>query len=152
MIDLRLEATHQFWRDFDKRVLYRIVTSMEAVDYWTVDGDEGVEAALDVLTESLEHLNSDTEMGQEDNLITMVANLKSSRCFRVLQSMDAAKQGLAAKLISYAEEKSKKPDGREAKLFLGRNMAFERMQLLARIFAPERISLVVKALEASDVT
>jgi len=152
MVDLRLEATHQFWRDFDKRVLYRIVTSMETVDYWTVDGDDKVEASLDVLGESLDHLNSDSEMAHEDALLSIVTNVKSSRCFRILQSMDAAKQGLAAKLITYAEEKSKKPDGREAKLFLGRNMAFERMQLLARVFAPERISLVVKALEASDVT
>jgi len=66
-----------------------------------------------------------------------------------MQFLDGLKPGTASKLLIYAEEQLKNtttytPD---AALFLKRNLAFEKLQLLGRIFAPERINLVLKALE-----
>lgn len=149
MTDLSVEGVHSFWRDYDKRVLYRIITSMESIEHWILDGDEGVEEGLNRLGRAIGKLRR-FEMGEEENLVTIVANLRSSRALRILQSLDAIQAGSASKLLLFAEDYSKKDEGKEAKLFLARNLVFERLQLLSRVFAPERISLVLKALEGSD--
>lgn len=76
--------------------------------------------------------------------------MRSSRALRLMQFLDVLKPGTASKLLVYAEEQTK--DGKSnpyAELFLKRNLAFERLQLLARVFAPERINLVLKALESN---
>jgi intracellular multiplication protein IcmW len=69
-----------------------------------------------------------------------------------MQFLDIVKPGTASKLLIYAEEHTKDKDqvDKYADLFLKRNLAFERLQLLGRVFAPERINLVLKALESSD--
>jgi len=149
MVDMSIESVHTFWRDYDKRVLYRIITSMEAVEHWTLDGEDIVEDALESFGDAMDHLEN-FELGEEINLISIIANLKSSRALRILQALDSAKSGSASKLLMFAEDYSKKLEGKEAKLFLSRNLIFERLQLLSRVFAPERISLVLKALETHD--
>ena len=66
-----------------------------------------------------------------------------------MQFLDTLKPGTASKLLIHAEEQTKEPlsHNQDANLFLKRNLAFEKLQLLGRIFAPERINLVLKALE-----
>jgi intracellular multiplication protein IcmW len=46
----------------------------------------------------------------------------------------------------HAEEISQSPDD-EAGLFLRRNIVFERLRLLARVFSQPRLALILKALE-----
>jgi intracellular multiplication protein IcmW len=50
----------------------------------------------------------------------------------------------------YAEENNT-PDNLLAGLFLRRNIVFERLRLLARVFTPQRFELVLKALEQEHV-
>jgi len=149
MPDLSHSAVHAFWRDYDKRVLYRIITSMEAVEDWVLDNNPEVEAAMENLAEQLDKADH-FELKREPELIRIIANLSSSRALRILQALDAAKPGTASKLLLFAEDYSKKSEGKEAKLFLNRNLVFERLQLLGRVFAPERMSLVLSALETTD--
>ena len=54
MPDMSKEAVHQFWHDYDKRTLYRIVTSMEEIEYWAADNEEKIEEALLRLGEKLD--------------------------------------------------------------------------------------------------
>jgi intracellular multiplication protein IcmW len=70
---------------------------------------------------------------------------------RLMQFLDVLKPGTASKLLIFAEEQTKDAanKNRYADLFLKRNLAFERLQLLGRVFAPERINLVLKALETN---
>ena len=89
--------------------------------------------------------------GYEEKIINILAYLRAGRAIRILQSIDSLKPGSAAKLLTFAEEqtniKSGKPINQSAKLFLDRNLVFERMQLLSRIFSPQRITLILNALE-----
>lgn len=148
MPDLSLESVHVFWHDYDKKTLYRIVTSMEGIETWASDDDPEVDAALKQLGEILDS-PSNFEVEDENLLITILANTRSSRALRLMQFLDTLKPGTASKLLVYAEEKIKEAPNQNqyANLFLKRNLAFERLQLLARIFSPERINLVLKALE-----
>ena len=150
MPDMSKEAVHQFWHDYDKRTLYRIVTSMEEIEYWAADNEEKIEEALLRLGEKLDE-DVDYEVNDEATLIKILGNLHSARALRLMQFLDVKKPGTAAKLLMYAEEQTKDPENKNpyANLFLKRNLSFERLQLLGRVFSPERINLVLKALESS---
>ncbi len=150
MPDMSLEAVHAFWHDYDKRTLYRIVTSMEGIESWAGDDDPQVEEALLRLGSMLDEL-SDFELTDEASLVKVLANLRSGRALRLMQFLDVLKPGTASKLLIFAEEQTKDAahKNRYADLFLKRNLAFERLQLLGRVFAPERINLVLKALESN---
>ncbi len=151
MPDLSREGVHAFWHDYDKRTLYRIVTSMEGVEAWAADNDPKVDAALLQLGALLD-ATPDFELTNEASLIKLLANTHTGRALRLMQYLDTAKPGTASKLLIYAEEQTKDAanKNRYADLFLKRNLAFERLQLLCRVFAPERINLVLKALETSN--
>lgn len=150
MPDMSLKAIHGFWHDYDKRTLYRIITSMEGIEEWTADNDPQAEELLLRLGAHLDEI-TDFEITDEATLIKVLANIKVGRALRLMQFLDALKPGSASKLLVYAEEQSKDPvnKNRYADLFLKRNLAFERLQLLGRIFAPERINLVLRALESN---
>ena len=151
MPDMTLEAVHAFWHDYDRRTLYRIVTSMEGIEEWAADADPKVENLLLRLGSALDEITS-FELNDEATLIKVLANLRSGRALRLMQFLDVLQPGTASKLLIYAEEQSKDPNNknRYADLFLKRNLAFERLQLLGRVFAPERINLVLKALESNN--
>ncbi|MCS5711142.1 type IVB secretion system protein IcmW [Candidatus Berkiella aquae] len=150
MPDMSLEAVHAFWHDYDKRTLYRIVTSMEGIESWAADDEPEVEELLLRIGSTLDEI-SDFELTDEASLIKVLANLRSGRALRLMQFLDVLKPGTASKLLIYAEEQTKDAanKNRYADLFLKRNLAFERLQLLGRVFAPERINLILKALESN---
>ncbi len=150
MPDMSLEAVHAFWHDYDKRTLYRIVTSMEGIENWAADTDPQVEETLLRLGACLDEI-TDFEITDEAVLIKVLANTHSGRALRLMQFLDVLKPGTASKLLIYAEEQTKDAANKNkyADLFLKRNLAFERLQLLGRVFAPERINLILKALESN---
>ena len=78
--------------------------------------------------------------------MALCAHVKTSRILRLLQAIDTIDPGSASKLLMYAEENNS-PDNTMASLFLRRNIVFERLRLLARVFSPERFDLLTKVLE-----
>lgn len=150
MPDLHLDAVHAFWDSYDRRTLYRVIVAIERVEHWALDGDPAIETALIRLGEVLDHAGT-FELSEEAKMIRVLANTRASRALRLLQSIDIAKPGSASQLLMFAEEASSEAEGKtpdkHAQLFLRRNLVFERLQLLSRVFAPQRISLILKALE-----
>ena len=150
MPDFALESVHTFWYEYDKKILYRIITSMEGIEHWVSDTDPSVDEAFNLLGQALEN-PAPFEIDNEALVINILANTRSSRALRLMQHLDGINPGTASKLLVYAEEQKDKPEpNAAANLFLKRNLAFERLQLLGRIFAPERINLVLKALEKGE--
>ena len=148
MPDLSHEAVHQFWKEYHDPMIYRVVAFMEGVENWTLDGDAALETSLAKLGEQLDQAGN-YELGREDIFIKICCNVKSDRALRLLQSLDTAHPGAASKLLIHAEEISESSDD-EPGLFLRRKIVFERLRLLARVFAPERFDIVLKALEGED--
>lgn len=144
---LDLKASHEFWRNFDDPMIYRVIAFMETVEQWTLDGDPGLEEALNKLGNDLEALSS-FELSKEEEIITVCAHIRSSRILRLLQAIDTIDPGSASKVLMYAEENNS-PDNVMANLFLRRNIVFERLRLLARIFSKERCEMMVELLEGS---
>lgn len=151
MPDLHTDAIHAFWDSYDRRTLYRVIVSLERVEQWAVDQEEDIEPALLELGRTIDMAGDFDITKNEERLLRILANTHASRAMRILQALDLAKPGTASQLLMYAEEasedKNNKVGDRYAKLFLRRNLVFERLQLLSRVFSPQRISLVLKALE-----
>lgn len=148
MPKLDLQASHEFWRDYEDPMIYRVIAFMESAEEWSLDGDPALENAIDTIGEGLEQLTR-FELGKEDQFVALCCHIKTSRILRLLQAIDTIDPGSASKLLMYAEEHNS-PENLSAGLFLRRNIIFERLRLLARVFAPERFDLLLKALEQEN--
>jgi len=150
MPDLHLESVHAFWDSYDRRTLYRVIVGLERVEHWVLDGLPAVETALIRLGETMDQGHS-VDLVEEAKIIHVLINTRASRALRLLQAMDIAKPGSASQILMFAEEAASNAEGKTpnpfAQLFLRRNLVFERLQLLSRIFANQRVTLVLKALE-----
>ncbi len=148
MPDLSQKGASVFWKEYEDPMIYRVLSFMEGVEQWTLDGDPEIEAAMQKLGKELDDITS-IELGMEDQFIRLGAYIKSARTLRILQAIDTAHPGGASKILVHAEETSKNDDD-QASLFLRRNIVFERLRLLTRIFSPEKLALALKALEEDD--
>lgn len=149
MPNLDLQSSHEFWKNYDDPMIYRVITFMESVEDWTLDGDPALEAAITALGNNLDQV-SRFELSKEEQFVSLCAHIKTSRILRILQSIDTIEPGSASKVLMYAEENNT-PDNVLAGLFLRRNIVFERLRLLARVFSPDRFAIVLKALEQEHV-
>ncbi len=145
MPDLSLPAAQRFWHEYQDPIIYRVVTFMEGVEDWTLDGDPHLEAAMQQLGQVLEDIGG-VDLQREDDFIKLAAYIKASRNLRLLQCLDTAHPGAASKLLMHAETAAAAND-EIADLFLRRNIVFERLRLLTRVFSPERFALLQKVLE-----
>ena len=151
MPDLSSKASQEFWGGFQDPMIYRVISFMESVEDWTLDGDAELEKSMKELGDTLEDIGS-IDLAQENNMVDMLAYIKTGRGLRLLMCLDTAYPGAAAKVLMKAEEitKSQKDN---AGFFLRRNVVFERLRLLGRVFSQDRLKLVQQALEdAGDVS
>ncbi len=113
-----------------------------------MDGDPEYEALLAEIGQAVDGL-SKFNVGEEDSFIKFFNSLKAARALRLLQAIDQLMPGSASKLLVFAEVSSSSKEDTPG-FFLNRNLVFERLQLLGRIFAPERFRLVMSALEKAE--
>lgn len=145
MPNLDLPSSHEFWKNYDDSMIYRVIAFMETAEDFTYDGNPSLEQAVKGIGEALDQLST-FELGKEDQFVTLCTHIKTSRILRLLQAIDTIDPGSASKLLMYAEENNT-PDNVMAGLFLRRNIVFERLRLLARVFSQDRLDLVLKVLE-----
>lgn len=151
MPDLSHSASAQYWNDYPDPMIYRVVTFMESVEDWTLDGDPTLEDAIHKLGIELDDIASvDMNLlAQEDKFIRLVGNIKSGRGLRLLQAIDTVHPGSASKVLIHAEETSAYSQD-PAGFFLKRNIVFERLRLLSRVFSEYRLKLVSRAIEGEE--
>lgn len=151
MPDLSHEASAKYWFEYLDPMIYRVITFMESVEDWTLDGNPDFEAAMEQLGKELDDIEK-IDMGllaEEDKFIRIVGNIKSGRGLRLLQAIDTVHPGSASRVLIHAEETSigsYDPAG----FFLKRNIVFERLRLLSRVFCQYRLKLVLRALEGDE--
>lgn len=151
MPDLSQEASSRYWSEYKDTLIYRVLIFMEGVEDWTLDGDPELEKAITALSQELDNIEKvdmDT-LGNEPIFIRLACNIKSCRALRLLQALDTVHPGAASRLLIYAEENGEGSQD-PASIFLRRNIVFERLRLLSRVFSAERFNLITKALEGDD--
>jgi intracellular multiplication protein IcmW len=148
MPKLDLQAAHEYWKSYDDPMIYRVITFMETVETWTLDGNPELEKEINDFGEKLDQITK-FELSKEEQFIILAAHIKTSRILRLLQAIDTLEPGSASRVLMYAEENNT-PENIITGLFLRRNIIFERLRLLARVFSVERFELVLKALEHNN--
>lgn len=151
MPDLSHKASAEYWFGYTDPMIYRVVTFLESVEDWTLDGNPELEDAIAHLGKELDEIEmlDLTKLGHEETFIQLAGNIKSSRGLRLLQAIDAVHPGSASKVLVRAEETS--ITGNEAaSFFLKRNIIFERLRLLSRAFSESRLNLVHQAIEGEE--
>src|SRR3990167_5099932 len=151
MPDLSHEASLKYWFDYIDPMIYRVIVFLESVEVWTLDGKDALEEVITQLGKELDDIEKIDlgALGHEETFIRLAANIKSGRGLRLLQAIDIIHPGSASKVLIHAEETttgSHDPAG----IFLKRNIAFERLRLLARVFSTYRLQLVTRALEGDE--
>ena len=151
MPDLSHQASSQYWSEYADPMIYRVITFLESVENWTLDGHPDLEAAITQLGRELNDIETIdmNNLKHEDSFIRILANIKSGRGLRLLQAIDVVHPGSASRVLVHAEETTKSPED-PAGLFLKRNITFERLRLLSRIFSSYRLNLVAQALEGDE--
>jgi len=151
MPDLSLAASSKYWSEYIDPMIYRVITFMESVEEWTLDGNPEIEDAMKKLGEVLDNIaNIDMELlAQKDSFIRIVGNIKTGRGLRLLQAIDMAHPGSASRVLMHAEQTTMS-NVDPAGFFLKRNIVFERLRLISRVFCEYRLKLVLRALEGGD--
>lgn len=151
MPDLSHQAATTFWHQYVDPTIYRVLMFLESVESFTLDGDPALEDALTQLGKDLDELqNVDLDqLAKQDSFIRIVGNLKSSRGLLLLQAIDSIHPGSASKILTQAERTSLSSYD-PAGVFLKRNIAFERLRLLSRVFSEYRLYQITRALEVDE--
>lgn len=149
MPDLSLRGSHEYWKNYADPMIYRVIAFMEAVEDWTFDGNPELDSTIEAIGHNLDQI-SRFELSRESQIVNLCAHIKTSRILRLLQAIDTIDPGSASKVLMYAEENNTF-ENITAGLFLRRNIVFERLRLLARVFSPQRFEIALKALEQENV-
>ncbi|EKE01084.1 MAG: IcmW [uncultured bacterium] len=144
MPDLNIEGIHKFWHEYHDPLAYKAICFMENVEAWTFDGNPELEQAVTKFATALDDIGY-IDLQEEDKIIQIATSIKMGRMLRLLQYLDIAHPGAASKLLMFAKENSDSPDD-EPGVFLRRNMVFERLRILGRVFAEDRLNTVLKIL------
>ncbi len=151
MPDLTHEASSHYWFDYVDPMIYKVITFMESVEDWTADGNPEFEEMINQLGRELDDIEQ-IDMGllaEEDKFIRIVGNIKTGRGLRLLQAIDTVHPGSASRVLIHAEETSMNSSDISG-FFLKRNVVFERLRLLGRVFCQYRLNLVLRALEGDE--
>ncbi len=145
MPDFSHQAVHKFWNEYQDSSIYRVIAFMESVEDWTLDGNNELETALKKLGETFENINK-LDLEETSAIIELIANISTGRGLSILMHLDMALPGTASKILQYAQEHPESSD-HAAKFLMQRNVIFERLRLLYRIFSPKRLKLITDVLE-----
>ena len=105
MPDFSYKAVHDFWREYQDSTILRVITFMESVEDWTLDGDTELETEMKKLGDLLEDVGN-IDLQQEDPMIEVLAHIKTGRGLRLLMCLDMAYPGAAAKILIKNEKKN----------------------------------------------
>lgn len=148
MANFDKKTVYEFWRSFQDPTIFKVINLMESVEDWAMDGDPIVEEALVRLGKAMNDMGK-VELAAEDTFIKIVSHLKTGRGLHVLMNLDMTYPGAAAKVLTHAEGCRYQDDHEYTDYFLRRNLIFERLRLLGRVFSAERFKMVTDALEGS---
>ena len=81
MPDLSHEASAKYWFEYLDPMIYRVITFMESVEDWTLDGNPDFEEAMTQLGNELEDIEKIDMilLAEEEKFIRIVGNIKSGR-------------------------------------------------------------------------
>ncbi len=141
-----LKDCHEFWCQYMDPNVYRVICFMENSESWTPTENPELEEAITGLGLLMDDIDT-LELPSPHRMIELLCSVKMSRMLRIMQAMDTATPGSAAKVIAHAEQNQNEDS---SKLFVRRNIIFERLRLLSRVLNSERLTLLQRALAEDE--
>lgn len=148
MVDLTQKGSLEYWQGYPDPMIFRVIAFMESMEKWVYDGNPQLEQSMEKLGDALEGVVK-FELKQQESYVKLGNHIHMGRVLRLMQGIDTISPGSASRLLMYTEENTKN-DHDPSGLFLRRNIVFERLRLLARVFSADRLSLIQRALEKDD--
>jgi hypothetical protein len=56
MPNIDLHASHEFWKNYEDPMIFRVIAFMESVESWTLDGNPELEEAIKTMGDALDKL------------------------------------------------------------------------------------------------
>lgn len=144
MASLDHESARSFWQDFMGGSVYPIISFIEESEDWVQVNTPEMQESLDKLGQYLDHPPTGVLLNHLD-LVKSCALLYMSQKLRIMQIVDGITPGCATKMISEAEKHASTEP--LARIFLDRNIRFERMRILSRVLDSKRIKIVQEIYE-----
>ena len=145
MAKLDHDSSRVFWQSFMGGSVYPVIEFIEETEDWIKLDHPDIDSALDELGTYLDAPPEKVAFDHLD-LVRICATLHLSQKLRIMQIVDQISPGTATKMISTAEEHTESDE--LAKIFLARNIQFERMRILIRVMSPKRIKMVQEIYES----
>ena len=145
MADLSHKSSIEFWQSFMNGAVYPIIEFIEGTEHFAEENNANLAEDIQRVGQFLESATSLAD-DSEEHLVKICAPLYLSQKLRIMQLTDALSPGYATKMIKKAEEKAL--EDKSCEIFLKRNLLFERLRIVSRIFTEERIQLVQGLYEA----
>ena len=149
-MDLSSTGVENYW--IERGIaLHETLSRMADLQEWTVDED--LNKWILALSDALENQRCVEEMASRPKeTMEFLSWLSSPLAMRIMNAVDEAQLGAAAKIVYEAESMASNPVYR---LFIEGLEILSRSRLLSHIFSPDRIELVaaaVKAARAKDIS
>lgn len=148
-IDLSQGAVVEHWREAG---LLDIIQGMESCESWALDGRPRAETIIEDLCAALSDATTSaitvSVANRTHDTVELMAYLKSGRALLLFSWLAEVNPAVVGMLVRGVQD-----DVDEfGALMLDRVTVLERQRLLSRIFAPERLALVIEALENEGFT
>lgn len=151
MVELSLKASHQYWMGFtgDPNV-YQAIAALDSVEKWVFDNEPRVQELLKEFGDKLDTIDNKFDLKKKNLFLEVGCYLHTSTVLMAMQTMNLASPGSASNILSFAEKERLDGSNKVAELFIRRNVAFERLRIIAKVFSPERLKLITSALKDWD--
>lgn len=153
MPDLSRQAVEQFWQA-NEPALKEILLAMEVIESrvgWPVDSHPGVEAALKRLGDDMEAaVRESTLLGSREEMVFVLAYLRSGRAVRIMQWLDERYEGMAYKLMETMVDGAREGNF-DATVMIDRITMLRRIRHIGRVFSSSKVVLVLRLLEQLSI-
>jgi len=107
MLDLSAESVHSYWKSFSSE-LGELFTTIEKTEDWTLDNHPDIGERLMTFGLRLASPEATLRLAEADknSMLFFLVYISTSKAFRLINWMDAAKEGLGTRLLNSLLERN----------------------------------------------
>lgn len=146
--DVSQESTYAFFAERDP-ALAKAIQGMESCESWTRDRIETVQVALQNFADRIEEFELDNLSSDlHSRMIVLLGYISSGKAIKLLMWIDQCSPNFVARTLAEAQMLAviDKTNEEASRLFIERFEVLERLNMLSRVFAEDRLAVVERVL------
>ena len=141
----KLDVRH-YWAKHDSKMA-KIIHLMENMETWVVDDVESVSKELVGLGKSMMDAQRHILGRNTEELIIIMAYISCGKALRIMNWIDENHAPLSLHSIMEARQSE---DFEEGKLMIDRLKTLKSVNLLSKVFSPDRMRMIIQLLKEDD--